>query len=78
MRKFTIWWVAVVLATLFIGCGRDGGSKMDDLGDDLTAGPVSLNETAMTAVITGGSMEVFFPLDNSGDRENTVFCINST
>jgi alpha-2-macroglobulin-like protein len=71
MRKFTIWWVAVVLATLFIGCGRDGGSKMDDLGDDLTAGPVSLNETAMTAVITGGSMEVFFPLDNSGGKKIT-------
>ncbi len=68
MKKSTLWLTLLLLLTLVMGCGTE--EAVDDLpGDDLTAGPVSLDETAMTAKIGSGSLELFFPLTNAGSKK---------
>jgi hypothetical protein len=69
MKKSSLWLVMVLLASLFVvACGKDDGP--DDLvGDDLVAGPVSLDESAMSAKIVGENLELYFPLTNDGTKE---------
>jgi hypothetical protein len=66
MKKFTQWLVPLFAVALIWGCGNGGGTETPTTGDDLTAGPVSLDEAAMTAKIVGGSLELYFPLTNAG------------
>ena len=68
MKKSTLWLTLLLSLTLAMGCGKD--ETTEDLpGDNLTAGPVSLDEAAMTAKIGGGSLELYFPLTNAGSKQ---------
>ena len=68
MKKYTLWLGLLLLLAMFAGCGSEESTE-ELIGDDLTAGPVSLDETAMTAKISGNSLELFFPLTNSGTKK---------
>jgi alpha-2-macroglobulin-like protein len=77
MKKYTLWLTLLLLLTLVMGCGTEEVSE-ELIGDDLTAGPVSLDETAMTAKVIGGDLELYFPLTNDGTKkvkgEVTAYC----
>ena len=66
MKKSTILWAALLALALAFGCSRGtepGVSEEDHLED----GVLSLMEKHMSAKVVGDSLEVYFPLVNSGE-----------
>jgi len=69
MNIFSRLGLVLVLLLAMAGCGREEGAEMETPGDNLKAGPVSLDESKMTAELSGGALEVFFPLENLGNAK---------
>lgn len=67
MKKFTTWSVVLLLLLGFAACSRDEGQDPIGEEDFLEAGPLSLVEKNMSAQVVGDSLEVYFPLVNSGE-----------
>jgi len=67
MRKFTVIAAWLLLSLPLWGCGQE--EETIPPGDNLTAGPVTLDESSMSAKLVGGALEVYFPLANVGGKE---------
>ncbi|MBM4355394.1 MAG: hypothetical protein FJ109_16680, partial [Deltaproteobacteria bacterium] len=67
MRKITVVAAWLLLALPVWGCGQE----VEEIppGDVLTAGPVTLDESSMSAKVVGGALEIYFPLTNTGGKE---------
>jgi hypothetical protein len=66
MKKYTVIAAWLLLSLPIWGCGQEEGIPP---GDDLSAGPVSLDESSMSAKVVGGALEIYFPLANVGGKE---------
>ena len=64
MKKFALWSILLLFVVAVAACGKDDDGIQ--IEDDLVAGPVSLDEAAITAKLEGSKLTLFFPLENSG------------
>lgn len=82
MRNWTVWSWLMILLLAFYSCAGSEEQQLPTGGDDLQAGPVELDESAMYAVVQGDTLEVFFPLNNGGTKalngEITLNCRHLT
>ncbi len=69
MEKWTLWGVTMLMVVWAGACAQFNDPHIPGTGgDNLTAGPVSLNEKSMYAKALGNSLEVYFPLSNAGTK----------